>query len=385
MDVLKYAGYAGKIAKIYNMFSFRIARNAAILLLTGMFFLLYASSAPESAGESARMTPILLTVLWGFLFFQSGAEFLGGRTALMALFLFAFSPAILAQKNIGDIAGALGLFLAVMYFLRSLKENAWKNIIAAGVAFGIAEVFLFTAPLLFLFFFTLATMQAFTQERARSHAWQGSAAKTIKTAMLIFIIGYFAVALPLRQLDIQNHLLISQKETAENIKTAYIIKEPLALYALFITALFLLAIKIKNAARHANALLKRGRARASEFLREYFTLASFALFILFYGIFFSDLLTQKYENIIPILPFIFLLVSSVITDHLRQKPQFAMEFSFEGMKKIASFYKRKALRYALLFLVLAWYLISVLAHYPHFASYTNELADILKTPYSFNL
>lgn len=381
MDMLKYAGYAGKIAKIYNMFSFKVARNAAILLLTGMFLLLYASSAQESAGEVMQTAPILLTVLWGFLFFQLGAEFFGGRAALMALFLFTLSPAILAQKDISGIAAALGLFAAVMYFLRFLKENSKKNLIVAGMAFGIAQTFSFSAPFLIPFFFMLAIMQALTQKHAKRTLWQDNAAEAGKWLLhtaLILIIGYSAVALPLRQLGIQTHFLISQKETAENIKTAYFVKEPLALYALSLVALFLLAAKIKNAAHYANALMKHGHTRISEFLREYLTHIAFALFILFYGIFFRAILTQKYESIIPVLPFIFLFVSSAIMNHLRQKPPFAMEFSFEGMKKIAAFYKRKALRYAALFIVLAWYLISVLAHYPHFASYTNELAGIIQ-------
>lgn len=380
MDVLKYAGYAGKIAKIYAMFSITIARNAAVFLLAAMFLIMYASFATNAAREGIWIAPILLAVVWGFLIFQLSAEFLGGRAALMAVFLFAFSPAVLAQKSAGGITTALGLFVAVMYFLRYLKENSRKNLIASGVAFGIAQTFS-SSLLLFIFFFpALAILRSLTQKHAR-HAWRERAAeigKWLFRIALIFIIGSFAVALPLRQLDAQNRLSVWNEGIAENTAAAYFIKWPLALHALLIAAFFILAAHLRNSAGLFRPRTKHMQTLANTFLKEHFTLIAFTLFILFYKTLYKTTITQEYESIMPLLPFIFLFISSVIIDYLRQKPEFAMEFSFEGMKKIASFYKRKALRYAALFLVLSWYLISVLAHYPHFTSYTNELASMVQ-------
>jgi hypothetical protein len=88
----------------------------------------------------SRCAIILIGCTLGLLVFIWAAQLFGRVAALMALFLFAFSPEMLAHGHLVtlDMAGALG-FVATAYFVwRLLDEPSHARAAATGAIFGLA-------------------------------------------------------------------------------------------------------------------------------------------------------------------------------------------------------------------------------------------------------
>lgn len=430
----------------------------------GELFLYESGNNPDRILFWARLGPMLLTVLFGFLLFRFGKEWFGARVALLALALFAFSPALLAHGKYvtTDVAAAFGFFLAIAYFIRYLYAQNRHNLITAGIAFGVAQALKFSLVLLVPLFIGFIIVWAFAHHGERS--WKKIFAplwRLLKRTVLVFIIGYAAIIWPLYQIHIWNYpaapatqaerdeiiasklslcrdldtakIPVSQyRDTVCNLKTfrpravaetfiwmsdkpilrpyaqyalgvlmvgqravggnttyflgevardawwyyfpvVYLLKEPLAIHILSITALLMLLGALRT--RIHMKMFTAWRERLAAFTRTYFIEIIFAIFIIFYWAFsIAANLNIGIRHVIPTFPFMFLLVSRIIFAHLRKKPDFAFTLEPGMMKRLISFYARKAWKYAALFAVVAWYIISALAHYPYYIAYFNELA-----------
>src|SRR3989338_7665710 len=130
--------------------------------IMGDEFLYKSGNDPDRIVWWSRLGPIALTVLLGFFLFKFGTEFFSAKVGLVALILFAFSHAVLAHGKYvtTDVAAAFGFFTALCYFLRYLKEPSRKNLIWAGVFFGIAQALKFSLVLLIPFFIGIALLWA---------------------------------------------------------------------------------------------------------------------------------------------------------------------------------------------------------------------------------
>ena len=71
---------------------------------------------------AGRIPMILLSIFLGFFIFKWTKELFGNKASLLALFLFSFSPTLLAHGRLvtTDVGAALGVVLATYYFLKSL-------------------------------------------------------------------------------------------------------------------------------------------------------------------------------------------------------------------------------------------------------------------------
>lgn len=171
--------------------------------------LLYQSgNNPDVILFFARLGPIALTILFGFLLFKLGSEFFGHKTALLALTLFAFSPAILAHGKYvtTDVAAAFGFFTAIFYFLRYLRSPSGKNLLIAGVFFGIAQSLKFSLVLLVPFFIGTALLWALSHatEQTRKELFS-SIWRLFGKIILLFAIGYIIIIWPLYQFHTWNY------------------------------------------------------------------------------------------------------------------------------------------------------------------------------------
>lgn len=105
----------------------------------------------------SRLAPmLLLLILIGFAYFWA-SELMGKWWALLPAALIAFSPNFLAHGHYvtNDIGACLGILIASYYFLKSICDPSKKNIIIAGLTFGLAELIKFSAVLLVPFFIFL--------------------------------------------------------------------------------------------------------------------------------------------------------------------------------------------------------------------------------------
>ncbi len=91
---------------------------------------------------AARLVPLFFMVLLGFFVFLWARDLYGTKAGLFALFLYSFSPNMLAFGSIvtADIGGALFIFLSMYTFWKYINNPTKKNFIFAGIAFGLAQI-----------------------------------------------------------------------------------------------------------------------------------------------------------------------------------------------------------------------------------------------------
>ncbi len=120
----------------------------------GMQFLYESGNNADKIIFYSRLMPmILLLLLIAFTYFWAN-ELVGRWWALLPSGLIAFSPNFLAHGHYvtTDIGATLGVLVASYYFLKSVSNPSRKNIILAGLAFGLAQLLKFSAVLLAPFF-----------------------------------------------------------------------------------------------------------------------------------------------------------------------------------------------------------------------------------------
>ncbi len=101
--------------------------------------------------NAARWMTILFAVLTGGLVYRLAAELYGPRGGLLALFLFAFDPNLIAYGSLVTTDMYIsGMALAAMYtFWKFLNAPSWKTGVLAALALGLAQLAKYTGIFLY--------------------------------------------------------------------------------------------------------------------------------------------------------------------------------------------------------------------------------------------
>ncbi len=298
-------------------------------------------------------------------------------------------------------------FTATYYFVKFLKDSSKKNLIFAGIAFGLAQLAKFSVILLFPYFGILVLTWVIIKS-SNFRQFLKTFLRYGLLTVLVVIIGYVliwpvyqyhVVNYPIeRQIRDINHnlqsykirplveavkwmaskpilrpyaqyasgvLMVSQRATGghttyflgevsnQGWKTyfpiVYVIKEPLAFHILTLIALLYLAWLIKK------PFWEKPHKRIKKWLKDHFPEFAMLVFIALYWL--TSLISNLnigVRHLLPTFPFVFLLVSGVCLKCLK-KP----------------FLKTK---YLVLFIFIVWQIFSVIIVYPHFLAYFNEIA-----------
>ena len=159
----------------------------------GIQFLYHSGNDANTIIQTARVMPILLTLLLIILIYFFARRLMGKLWALLPTFLFALDPTVLAQGHYvtTDIGATFGILLATFFFLKFIKDPTTRNLWLTGLTFGIAQLLKFSSPLLVPFFiflmFALWLRDGRTAHRLGQYAWK---------LALIFGIGYLLVVYP---------------------------------------------------------------------------------------------------------------------------------------------------------------------------------------------
>lgn len=364
----------------------------------------------------ARLPMVLILVFLGwFLFWWTKKDF-GNKVALLTLTLFSFSPNFLAHGRLvtTDVGATLGILLATYFWIKFLKNPSKKNVILAGLIFGLAMLLKFSVVLIIPLFMIITIVYVLLRRK--------NILKYIVLSGLIGIIGTIFVILPVYMLHVQNYppakqlsdtislLESSPMKTLRNIcvwmadkpiiralgqyflgllmatqRTAfgntvyfmnmisasgwwyyfpvvYVLKLPLAFHALTIISLLFATYFTKN------YFWIDTFNRLKRCIAENFTQFSMVVFLGIYWLTsISGNLNIGVRHILPVFPFTFVLVSlSLIT----------------GIEKI----KKPAFKKAGLLIIgglFIWYISSSLLSYPHYLSYFNELAGGTDNGYKY--
>lgn len=364
---------------------------------------------------SSRLPMIFFTIVLGLLLFFVSWKWFGKHVALLALFFFCLSPTFIAHGRLVtiDIAASFGLMLSTYLFINFLQKPNWKNVFLAGLGFGIAMISKFSLILLIPFFgilmisWVIAKKENFNVFFIKTialgligaifviwpvYAWHLSGEPVAKQIydvqetikgnpipiarnFVYFLmdnsitrpLGYWAFGVLMAgQRTVWGNSTYFMGQVASNgwleyFPTLYLLKESLAFHILTLFALALLFVnKIKF-------LVKKDSNKVSQFI--YNHLPEFAMFlwlIIYWLVAIAGNLNIGLRHIIPTLPFTYILVSLGINKIYR---------SLENYPK-----SRKAFG-AMVFFMLTWQFLAVLAAYPYYISYYNEIIKGSKNGY----
>ncbi len=367
----------------------------------GNNFLFHSQNPADEMIFWGRIPMILVLILLGFYIFKWARELFGNKASLLALFLFSFSPTFLTHGRLvtTDVGAAAGIFIATYYFIRALQKPVMKNIVFAGIAFGLAELCKFTVILLLPFFILLGlTWWMFKSKKLL---------ETLKVLILVFVIGYLLVwpvylyhtwnypqekqardiaflmtSHPIKFLGpmlvemtkisvlrpyaqyLFGLSLVYQRGTGGNtgyflgevsasgwkdyFPIVYLIKEPLPFHILTLIALISVLWSIRK-------FWQRTFGRFKNWVGLHFVEFSMLIFILIYWVFsLTSNLNIGVRHLLPLFPFTMVLVAAITTKWL--KPPFSK------------------VKYVFLAILVLWQITSIARVYPSFLSYCNQLA-----------
>lgn len=164
----------------------------------GAEFLYQSGNDADKIIDWTRVGPMILTVLLVLFVYLWSKKLIGEWWALIPAFLTAFSPNFLAHGHYvtTDIGAALGIFTSLYYLVKYLEKRNWKNLVAAGIAFGIAQLMKFSAVLLIPLFIFLIFFYAIVKTRnfnrgvlANLIGFLGNFIRYLGSLMAMFFIG----------------------------------------------------------------------------------------------------------------------------------------------------------------------------------------------------
>ncbi len=358
----------------------------------------YQDGQATTLVHAAKLPLILFFIFSGLIIFIWTRKLYGDRTALLALFLFSFSPTVLAHARFvtTDLAALFGILLATYLFVQYLQHSSRRNFWLAVVGLGVALLCKFSTFLLIPFFILLAIGWAFAHRKA----WWPLLGRTV----LIMVLAVVVIVGPYYQLHLIHYPAVKQqadtvallggfgnKTISQAVVTAagtpvlrpfaeyglgllmvtarieggnriyflgevvnqggpwyfpivYVLKEPIPFLLLLLTAIGI-----------GLMLTLRGRFGSfRHFLATHFPQAAMLLWLLIYWVFsINSTVNIGIRHLMPIYGFTAILVAGAIMDSkVLNKKVFRIAFK----------------------VVLVWYAVECVYAFPSYLSYFNELA-----------
>ena len=383
----------------------------------------------------ARIPIVLLSILLGFFIFKWTSELYSRKAGLLALFLYAFSPNILAHSRFvtTDLGITAFFFISFYYFWRFLKNPSWKTLLAASFTFALCQLAKFSGVILIpifcliIFLFSL-TSRPFPNTKnitSRSIIWLKQLSFYFSRLFLIFIIAYLFVGIfyQIHMINMPSELenrLIDESLTEDKYSgarevlhkinnypilksysqyilgfimvfahstgghttyfmgevgkrwwdyyfVAYFIKEPIASQILlYLVLLFIFWKIIKNKKRNL-------KEKVSNLINNnHIQIGIIAFIFLLLGLSINSKLQLGIRYILPIFPFLYMLISGQIfkiQDYIKNKN------SKKSLLLIAY--------HLLLITLFIWYGFANLKTYPSYLAYFNEIVGGPQNGYKY--
>jgi len=462
------------------------------------FNFLYSANAQNQNADKilfwGRFPMILLMVLLGFYVFKWTKELFGKTAALLALFFYSFSPTFIAHGRFvtTDVAAAAAFFIGLYYFIKWIKNPTRKNLIIAGLVFGLALLAKFSLFLIIPLMGFLIVVWTIIQiiETRKNKATTTSTTITALTAfsknigslILIGLIGMIFVVWPIylyhvwnypveRQVDdmqfvmssyargpiglengkiiegrgnffrdnpkflsckiptliknkepfriarcpveltfwmaekpilrpfaqyVYGFLMVIQRATGGNttyfmgevsasgwksyFPIVYLLKEPLALHIFTIIALILAIIHIVKSLKQ-----KKYFQRLITWIKNHFTeFSMFSIIVLYWYTSLTSNLNIGVRHILPTIPFIYVLISGQITKWMRfEKINTDIHSVKDFFRYLWTILVKVPIKYLIFIFLILWQFFSVIAIYPSYLAYFNELTGGAKNGYEY--
>lgn len=405
--------------------------------LVGQQFLYGSGNGAGRMVNSARVIPIVLTLILIVAIYFLSKGLIGKWWALLPTFLFAFSPLALAYSHYATASAAttLSIFLAIIAFLNFLNHQSRKHLFWSGLAFGFAQLASFSALILIPYFiailgiFYLASLRRdwqMTEPSNRFHRFFSRAERYLRSLLVIFVIGFllafgfyllFTLGYPIEKQQSDTAFLLGsfqpkwlgdfiiQLSSIPFLRAAghyllgiamnWPVESGVAWYSLILSALFktplaVLALilisagfSLTNAGKAAWSMLRRRTKNFSDYLNTNFTEFAMLIFVGAYWAGGLALGVSGFEKMLPTLPFLFILVGSGIK---KWSAGTELENARNLVIKIFLVYEeflQLSLKSAVLIILVVACFVTTLITYPHFLSFSNLLAGGTKNGYQY--
>lgn len=355
-------------------------------------FLFQSGNDTIGIARLARFPLLFFFIASAVLVFRWARKRYGQKAAFLALIIFCFSPTILAHSRLvtNDVAAMWGYLVATYFFLRFLRNPRYKETIWFRIFLGLALITKFSTLILLPLFLILAFIFTIFNP--------GGTKKIIAKLILSYIISIVVIIYPVYSFHISNYpadkqrldtiALVAERapwseliiwasdksflrplahyglgatmnlarieggnnyyflgEVGNQAKASYfpivyLIKEPLPWLILLFVAI---AWFMRN---QFLSLIRRFRFYVQNNIEE---ITIFFIAIIYFVLSIIGNLNLGIRYLLPIYPFVILLVSRAVTSIQWKKP-----FS------------------AILLLLVAWYVVESVFAFPNYLSYFNQ-------------
>lgn len=402
----------------------------------GRIFLYESGNDADQILFWMRLPVMALALFFGWIFWRWTKGRFGAKAGLFALVFYSFSPTFIAHSRYvtTDLAAAFAFFIGIICFLNFLENPSWKNIIIAGITFGIAQLLKFSLFLLIPLYGILLVIWALSQLHLKKsdrfilfsrllaktfiigvvgilliwgvyayHVWNYPPDRQLRDAK--FILGSFGFRFlvdldlwmigqpllrPLAQY-LLGVLMVVQRVAGGNtayfwgevsssgsflyFPALYLFKEPLAFHILSLTALGFALQRVLRAKG-------KSLSKVLWWIRDHFLETASWIFILFYwGWSMRSPLNIGVRHLLPTFPFLYALVAKEITPWLEYKIYPDPHTWYSALKSIYRRYIKTIPRHLFIGILLVWLIAGTIAVFPHYLPYYNALAGGNDTGY----
>ncbi len=381
----------------------------------GRNLIYYSGADPITIVHRAKLPLIILFILCGMLIFVWTKKIYTPRAALLAVFLFAFCPTIIAHARLvtTDIAALFSVLFATYFFIRWLEHQSTKKFWFASLSFGIALLTKFSTFLLVPYFILITIVWVWIHH----YNFTRPALKIITRGTFVMLVGFVVVVGPIYQLHILNYPADRQKTDSAYLLASHPIpalahaivwaadkpvlrpyaeyglglamvfqraaggnrtyflgklsdhsfksyfpivfslKEPIPLLLLI---LFAIGLGIRNWFTSKHSLKNK--------IKDSFAELSMLLWIVIYLIAsLNSNLNIGIRHLIPIYGFIFILTAGIIE----------LRIANYGLKNKSDWKSKiRNPQFAIILILLIWYLLEFISVYPYYLTYFNEFARL---------
>ncbi len=373
-----------------------------------------------------KLPMLLFFILSAIIIFHWTRKLYGDKAALIAAFLFCFSPTVMAHSRFvtTDVPALFGILLGTYFFVKFLQSQTKINFILAFIAFGVAQLTKFSVFLLNPLFVILAIAWGLTM-----HNKIYSVAKTLFLTGAIIVLGYLTIVWPIYGLNTINYpperqkadttyqlgsygnrliadrviwtsdkpyiralaqyglglLMVTQRSIGGNttyflgeIKQSawkkyfpivYFIKEPLAFWGLVIIALIAIITQVKSLKLKVKSINNWTKNNFTEFVM----LAWLAVY--WYASIKANL-NIGVRHLMPTYGFVYILLAG-------QLSRVAKSAKLKAQGNDAKFKKLFFAFSFSLYALLGWYLFENLNVFPYYLTYFNQVAGGPKGGYLY--
>lgn len=372
-------------------------------------FIFEYNTEPYKIIFSSRIPMILLSMLLAIYVYKWARQLYGRKAGILALFLYTFSPNMLAHAQISssDFGMVFFCFIALYYFWRYLRQPNWMHLIIAGLTLGLSQLTKFSAIFLFpIYLLSIITMLFFEKpSESKNLPFKKSLARfknpKIRQAAFLFVsflamlaITYLVIVVAYKGEGMFRPLSDSINEDIHLNKTLYPIQEMADSNQLMKIAMSVpsplpyyyvrgLGFSFYYSGKPTATLVEGGHVKSAW----YFFLLSFLLktplpemiMLILALIFWNKLAKKPGDEAMLALPFLLFHLAFCFTQkrfgyrYLIVTIPFLLVF----ISKVSNlrFRSKRTTRIAKcgVILLCIWYLVSSILIYPHYLSYINEL------------